>query len=148
MDHVRRKYKTLNNPSSENAKDGARLGRIVIELFADTVPRTAENFRCLCTGERGIGTRSGIPLHFKGTTFDDIAPDFTIYGGINPARNRALMDSIYGGPFEDENHERSHDRPGIVSMANGGPNTNGAYFFILLEERPSWSVKLWKDWIW
>lgn len=114
--------------------DGARLGRIVIELFADTTPLTAENFRRLCTGEKGIGKLSGLPLHYKGSTFDDIVPDFTIHGGHITGPNKALIDSIYGGAFKYENHIRSHDRPGIVSMANGGRNTNGTYFFIRLKE--------------
>ncbi|KAJ0229972.1 Peptidyl-prolyl cis-trans isomerase CYP18-3 [Hirschfeldia incana] len=108
---------------------GQAAGRIVMELYTDKTPKTAENFRALCTGERGVG-RKGKPLHFKGSAFHRVIPSFMCQGGDFTAGNGTGGESIYGEKFEDENFERKHTGPGNLSMANAGANTNGSQFFI------------------
>jgi len=116
---------------------GARpMGRIVFELFSTTVPKTAENFRCLCTGERGNSLVSGTKLHFKGSTFHRIIRGFMAQGGDFTQHNGTGGESIYGSKFEDENFIHKHDRPGCLSMANAGADTNGSQFFITFEKTP------------
>ncbi|KAK1345827.1 hypothetical protein QTO34_008292, partial [Cnephaeus nilssonii] len=99
--------------------NGEPLGRISFELFADKVPKTAENFRALSTGEKGFGYKGG---------------DFTRHNGTGGK-------SIYGEKFEDENLVLKHTGPGILSMANAGPNTNGSQFLIGAAKPEWWDGK-------
>merc|ERR1719389_604407 len=106
-----------------------------MELYSDVVPKTAENFRALCTGEKGIG-KSGKPLHYKGSSFHRIIPDFMCQGGDFTHGDGTGGESIYGEKFEDENFKIKHTKKGLLSMANAGKNTNGSQFFITLKDTP------------
>ncbi|ESK89298.1 peptidyl-prolyl cis-trans isomerase [Moniliophthora roreri MCA 2997] len=111
-----------------------QLGRIIFELYNETAPKTCENFRALCTGEKG--QTSGIPLYYKNSIFHRCIKDFMIQGGDFTKQNGTGGESIYGGTFDDEDLSLPIDSEGLLCMANKGPNSNGSQFFITLRACP------------
>ena len=113
--------------------DGAMLGRIVFQLYKET-PKTSANFHKLCTGANGKnfenGTFASHDLHYKGSSFHRVIPQFMLQGGDFTNHNGTGGLSIYGNKFQDENFIHKHTKPYLLSMANAGPNTNGSQFFI------------------
>ncbi|KAI8969860.1 cyclophilin-like domain-containing protein [Trametes punicea] len=116
--------------------DNQPAGRIIFELFNDTAPKTCENFRALCTGEKGLSPISERPLYYKSSIIHRSIKDFMIQGGDFTKRNGTGGESIYGGPFPDEDLSRPLDSAGLLCMANKGPNTNNSQFFITLRDCP------------
>jgi len=109
--------------------DDQPVGRVTFELFANIVPLTADNFRALCTGEKGVGG-SGKPMHYKGSIFHRVIPGFMLQGGDFTTGNGMGGESIYGSTFNDENFNLAHTEKYLLSMANRGRNTQGSQFFV------------------
>uniref|UniRef100_A0A383VC15 peptidylprolyl isomerase n=1 Tax=Tetradesmus obliquus TaxID=3088 RepID=A0A383VC15_TETOB len=126
---------TVTHRVALDVRVGERMGRLVLGLFGNTVPKTVENFRALVTGEKGTG-KSGSALAFKGSPFHRVIPGFMAQGGDITLGNGMGGESIYGESFADENFKLRHDNRGAVAMANAGPNTNSSQFYITFAPTP------------
>jgi peptidylprolyl isomerase len=133
---IRKKYVLQEQFVRDNLKayfdisiDNNPKGRLIFELFAKDCPKTALNFYHLCKGDK-LNPKTNKPLHYKSSKFHRIIPGFMCQGGDIIKGDGTGSISIYGDTFPDENFVFSHDRPGMLSMANRGPNTNGSQFFI------------------
>jgi len=115
---------------------GVDAGRLEFNLFGAVAPLTVENFRCLCTGEKGVGSL-GKPLHYKGVPFHRIVGGGFCQGGDIVNGDGSGGESIYGVRMDDENFELAHTLPGLLSMANSGPNTSNSQFSIITFPRPA-----------
>jgi len=116
--------------------NGSKIGTIDFKLYSNIVPKTAENFRCLCTGEKGYAKKSKKKLSFKDTFFHRVIPQFMCQGGDFTNFDGKGGESIYGEKFNDENFIVKHNKKYLLSMANSGKNTNGSQFFITTTKTP------------
>jgi len=114
---------------------GEMIGRVVVGLYGKLVPKTAENFRALCTGEKGT-SQSGYALHYKGSPFHRVVTNFMCQSGDFTTRDGTGGESIYGERFEDESFVVKHTKPGLLSMSNDGMHSNGSQFFITVKPTP------------
>lgn len=128
MSDIKPRSNTIEKVFFDITANGQPLGRVVMDLRFDVVPYTCENFYQLCTGEQGFG--------YEGAPFHRVIPDFMCQGGDFTRRNGTGGRSIYGHKFNDENFQLTHTGPGILSMANAGPNTNGSQFFLCTVPTP------------
>ena len=130
------KSKPLPRCFMDFEQNNKALGRIIIELFYDITPKTCDNFRCLCLGNKGYGKETNIKLYYKNSIVHRVIKNFMIQMGDIQFGNGKGGESIYGSKFDDENFILKHDEPYLLSMANAGANTNGSQFFITVKPTP------------